>query len=250
MSTTADTNRIREVQFALGTFTGMSIIALGVAFYILAVSMGVRETAGGYLPDALETSVPILGVNVLVFGGLVLLFAGLVGRLYRPKFPEDLQSTVKTLSLPVIVVGVGVFSFGFSPQTTTSAPWFATGEAAREIANGLPITVFPLLFGTLTFSVFQISRLRRGRGILSPSTKRALVWASLGLVGVSLLPSVVYVLGLLFGGMAGPEAATLVPTPVYEVGGGTQKVVLLVFAIEMVLAGYAILRTAAHSVGW
>jgi len=238
---TASSNTTREIKFALGSFGGIFIFALGFAFYILALSKGLREEQGGYLPDVLEITMPVLGLNLLTTVGLIPLVVGALVSLYTSRLPENLQRFSGYLSRGLMLVGFGVASFGFSPQTTVSAPYLAT--------TPVPVSIVPVLVGMGIFPFAQLSRLTRGDRYLSKRAKRSLVWLALALVFVGILPSTVYVFSLLTGA-TGPEAAAVFPVPTVVLDGATQKVVLFVIALELMIVGYAILKTSAKAVGW
>lgn len=258
---TADTDTVREVKFALGTFTGVLVLAVGFAVYVLTVSLGLRE-GQAYLPAALSASLPqpLNGFNWMMVIGIAVAGAGVATRVYRQNLAEDVQWYARIAGTLLVVAGAAIASFGISPQTTTSAPFLAAAE--------VPKLVIPFLLGLLVLASGLLSLRGREHGVVTRGQKRLVVWVGTLLIAFSLLPSIGYVIGLLpipyigalpyldwvSAGLTGPEAAAVTSwyplTDGMVLDGPGQKVLLLAFSFTFLFAGYAVMKSSANAVGW
>lgn len=117
----------REIGFTFGTFVGVLTFSFGVGFLILAMSVGVRREAGGYLPPGARTA--------LVYGGLALVVVGILVRLYRSRLGVS-----KYVGTAVFGVGSLAFMFGIARQTTVSAP-FVTSPTQKVVLFGIAVVM-------------------------------------------------------------------------------------------------------------
>lgn len=127
--------RYRELTFAVGGFVGMLAFALGIAFLIIALSVGVRE--GTYLTGSQDLA---LGI-----GGVLLALAGLAVRLGRERVAEQYRRPARLGGAAAFVLGLMAALFAVSAETTTSAPFLAS---PREKAI-LFVTAFAFIIGGL-----------------------------------------------------------------------------------------------------
>ena len=128
--------RFSEAAFVAGALVGMLAFALGVAFLILALTVGMR--AGQYLPAPLDLAIGVLATLVLA--------TGLGLRFGRGRLPERFRPAGRYGGTVLAVLGFMGVLFAVSAETTVSAPFLRTvGDKAV-----LFVVAFALIIGGLT----------------------------------------------------------------------------------------------------
>lgn len=128
-------DQLQELTFVLGTLIGMLAFAIGLAFLILALSVGVRE--GTYITPRQEI--------VLMTAGVLALTIGIVLRFGRDRLTPRYRGAARLGGGLLVVFGVMALLFAMSAETTVSAP-FLSRPFDKAV---LFITSFVLLLGGL-----------------------------------------------------------------------------------------------------
>lgn len=108
--------RYDEVAFAVGTILGITTFALGLAFLVMALSVGVRE--GAYLTDTQDL--------LLRVGGLVLFGIGIALRFLYDRLSERYWTAARYGGVLAALLGTMALLYSVSAETTVSAPYLAT----------------------------------------------------------------------------------------------------------------------------
>lgn len=108
--------RFDEIGFIAGALIGVLMFAIGLAFLVLALSVGMRR--GTYPLDGLGL---VLGV-----GGILLVAVGLALRLGYRRVPKRFQTVARVSGMGVLVLGLMAALFSASAKTTASAPFLIT----------------------------------------------------------------------------------------------------------------------------
>lgn len=111
-----DFGRYDEAAFAIGTVIGITTFALGLAFLVLALSVGVRE--GSYLTETQDL--------LLKVGGLLLFGIGIALRLFYERLSRRYWTVVRYGGGLTALLGAMAALYSISAETTVSAPYLAT----------------------------------------------------------------------------------------------------------------------------
>lgn len=114
--TARDNGRFHEFIFIVGTLVGMLAFALGLAFLVLALTVGVRE--GTYLTGSQDLA---LGIGGAIVGAL-----GLVLRAASERVPDRYHGAARVGGALLFLVGLMGTLFALSAEVTVSAPFLAS----------------------------------------------------------------------------------------------------------------------------
>lgn len=127
--------RFSEAAFVTGAIVGMLAFGIGLAFLILALSVGMRQ--GEYLTDTQDLAVGV--------GGILFISIGIALHFVRRRVPERFRRATRYVGTILAVLGLMGALFAVSAETTVSAPFLVSPRDKLVLF----LTAFALLIGGL-----------------------------------------------------------------------------------------------------